>query len=691
MVGAARRGHPTPPAHPSSGAGSSLVGAGSAAIAALGSGSWSAVAAGSGSVATSGSGTAVGAAVSTAGSDPGRSRAPARSRRPARDPARARGPAAGILGGLDSRLLYVLRAAMRPWARRPTLGRPQAGRPARPQPRAPEPPRRPARAPAWSRRPARPRASPRPPAPRRPGPARPRASPRRGSLRRVASAGGSAAGVTSAAGASAPGASAWAARPGVASAESLRPQASPRRGSLRPGSPGGGRFASGAAPPGRLDGRRLLGARRLARGRRPLVVVADGFASAVERSAGGRPPRGGAAGRLLGLRRAAGEPRGAGRAAARRGRLDPEQRGDLRHRPGHALDHGPQLVGDGIGRRGRRHDGVDGGEGQCLDDGRPAVARRVSGERGGRGLGQPAGQLGREAHPGLRRAGGQPQRPHHTADVQRRGDVGQPLLVLLVLPPVERLAQRDREVPGGVVTSDDGVGRGRHDRAQVAQVELVDHGLGRVGPVEPVGHADPGEQVLRQRLDAGRLDGRLAFRGEGRVLVLQRLAHAREAGAEELVGDGLLLLGECRHQGLPMGAARLEPLGLGSLWDLGHRRERRTLAPLRGGREGPASPSWRGRREAVSPSGRGRSPVGRRSPPVRRSPGGRRSPERGPGVPVDRRGRGRPGPACRPGWSSRPGSRNHRGSRCARAPCGGCAPARPSGSRCPRGRWWPRP
>jgi hypothetical protein len=69
--------------------------------------------------------------------------------------------------------------------------------------------------------------------------------------------------------------------------------------------------------------------------------------------------------------------------------------------------------------------------------------------------------------------------------------------------------------------------------------------------------------------------------------MLQRLAHAGETGAEELVGDGLLLLGERRHQGLPMGAARLQALGLGSLRNLWDRRERRPLA---------AFPRWAGRR-----------------------------------------------------------------------------------------------
>ena len=279
--------------------------------------------------------------------------------------------------------------------------------------------------------------------------------------------------------------------------------------------------------------------------------------------------------RRLGLRWTAGEPRGAGRAAAGRRRLDPEQRGDLRHGAGHALHHRPQLVGDGLGRRRRRHHGVDGGEGERLDQGGPAVARRVRSQGSGAGLGQPAGQLGREAHAGLRRAGGEAQRSDHTSDVERGGDVGQPLLVLLVLAPVERLAQLGRQLPGGVVASDHRVGSRRHHGAQVAQVELVDHRLGRVGPVEPIGHTDPGEQVLRQRLDAGRLDRRLALGRQRDVLVLDRLPHAREAGAEELVGDRLLLLGERRHQRLPVDAARLQALGLGALRDFGHGRERR--------------------------------------------------------------------------------------------------------------------
>ena len=38
-----------------------------------------------------------------------------------------------------------------------------------------------------------------------------------------------------------------------------------------------------------------------------------------------------------------------------------------------------------------------------------------------------------------------------------------------------------------------GVVGGHHDRAQVAQVELVDVGQRRLGPVPPVGDAQPGE------------------------------------------------------------------------------------------------------------------------------------------------------------------------------------------------------
>ena len=194
-----------------------------------------------------------------------------------------------------------------------------------------------------------------------------------------------------------------------------------------------------------------------------------------------------------------------------------------------------------------------------------------------------------------------------------------------------------------------------------------------------------GSRSCGQRLDAGRLDRRLPFGRKGRRSG-PAAPGARPGGRRGRAGRRWAVAprGASASKRLPMGAARLEPLGLGSLRDLGHRRERRALAPLPR-RAGGAGVTFAAR----APGGR----LAFRPGPVagggaaRRRSDGRPTvadrPSACPGAPVDRRGRGRPGPACRPGWSSRPGSRDHRGSRCARAPCGGCAPARPSGSRCP--------
>ena len=68
----------------------------------------------------------------------------------------------------------------------------------------------------------------------------------------------------------------------------------------------------------------------------------------------------------------------------------------------------------------------------------------------------------------------------------------------------EAVAELLGELAGRLVACHDRVAGRRHHRAQVAEVELVEVGQGRLGPVEPLGDAEPRQQVLGQRHHARR-------------------------------------------------------------------------------------------------------------------------------------------------------------------------------------------
>ena len=203
---------------------------------------------------------------------------------------------------------------------------------------------------------------------------------------------------------------------------------------------------------------------------------------------------------------------------------------------------------------------------------------------------EPPGQLGREAHAGLGRARRQPQRPYHPTNAEGGVDVAQPVLVLLVLAVGQAVLQPGRHVSRRLVARHRRIVGGDDDRAQIAQVELVEVVEGAFGPVQPLGHAQPGEQLLGQRHDAGGRHLGLALGAELRVLLLEGLAHRGHAAPQHLLGHRLLLGRQVGQHGVAMAAHRPQSLGLGPHRQLGHRRAGRTLGarrPLPGLAPGP--------------------------------------------------------------------------------------------------------
>ncbi len=151
---------------------------------------------------------------------------------------------------------------------------------------------------------------------------------------------------------------------------------------------------------------------------------------------------------------------------------------------------------------------------------------------------------------------------------------------------------------------------GGHDAAQVAQVEVLHLTLGRVGAVEPVGDAQPGDEVLGHSHHGGLRHLRLALGSQPGVVLAQALAHGSDALQRQL-GDRPLLL----RQGLEdVGAVLLagpQALRLGALRNLGRWREVRPLTsavlatrpPLAGGALAVAGGAVAGGALAAAPPG----------------------------------------------------------------------------------------
>ena len=161
------------------------------------------------------------------------------------------------------------------------------------------------------------------------------------------------------------------------------------------------------------------------------------------------------------------------------------------------------------------------------------------------------------------------------------------------------------------------------------EVEVIELALGRLGPVEPVGDAQPGDQLLGH-LEHRRLRHQRACPPPS----AGRCPHATAGGRRRCPARASSAIGRCSSgSDASTSAASLlagaEPLGLGPLRELGRRREPRTLATPLGSPRGPGAVCaddrrhrarrWsprarRPRSRAVAPSPRPSS----RSPPVAR-------------------------------------------------------------------------
>src|SRR5262249_51105949 len=146
-----------------------------------------------------------------------------------------------------------------------------------------------------------------------------------------------------------------------------------------------------------------------------------------------------------------------------------------------------------------------------------------------------------------------------------------------------------RQVACRLVTSDGGIVGGHHDGAQIAEIELVEIVEGALGAVLPLGHAQPRQQLFRQRDDAGRRHLRLAFAAPCRGLLVHRLTYGRDATAQDLLGHRPLLGRQSVEYFVAMGPHGAEPLGLGphrKLGNLGARGPRRPGRTLGAGPPG---------------------------------------------------------------------------------------------------------
>src|SRR5581483_2749720 len=188
--------------------------------------------------------------------------------------------------------------------------------------------------------------------------------------------------------------------------------------------------------------------------------------------------------------------------------------------------------------------------------------------------------------PRLRRTGAEAQGAYRPARVERLGELCHPFLVGAIDAACERVAQLRGE-RSRVVVARRRVGR-HDDRAEVAQVELVDVGERRFGTVTPLGRAQARSQLLRERQQLLAVDRRLVALLAGGVLLVDRLAHGGDVARQHLLGDGAVLRGQLLEHGGAMGAPGAEPLGLGLLRLLDAWAGRPARSALRSFAVGPA-------------------------------------------------------------------------------------------------------
>ena len=171
----------------------------------------------------------------------------------------------------------------------------------------------------------------------------------------------------------------------------------------------------------------------------------------------------------------------------------------------------------------------------------------------------------------------QAQGPDDASDAEGGVDVADPEVEFLVLTANECGLQVDVQRPRRFVTRDGRVVARGDDAAQITQVEVLHLTLRRFGTVEPVGHAELGEQLLGHLQHAGFGHRGLPAGLELGVLLLDPRAHRGHSLAGQL-GERALLLGDLGEHGVPTGLARTEPLGLGPLRQFGRGLEMRPIA-----------------------------------------------------------------------------------------------------------------
>ena len=126
-----------------------------------------------------------------------------------------------------------------------------------------------------------------------------------------------------------------------------------------------------------------------------------------------------------------------------------------------------------------------------------------------------------------------------------------------------------------VVAFDDRIVGSGDDTAQIAQIELLEVTLGGLGAVEPIGHTQLGEKILRHLQHALLGHGRLALGGQCFVRSLQFLANGLHA-LEGQLGNGTLVLGNRGEHFFAMRVASLQTLGARTLREFGRSLETRT-------------------------------------------------------------------------------------------------------------------
>ena len=167
-------------------------------------------------------------------------------------------------------------------------------------------------------------------------------------------------------------------------------------------------------------------------------------------------------------------------------------------------------------------------------------------------------QFGVETGRRLRRPARQAKSPHHPSLVQVAGHLIGPLAAQGAHPPVEGLPEGDGQGARLVVAGR--IGSGDHG-AKIPQGDVVDI-LGRgLRPVAPLGGLEAGEEGLGHGDELIRIRDGAALGHRLLPFEVQGGTHRRDPSSQDLLGDGLLLGRERRHDGLAMGPSGAESSG----------------------------------------------------------------------------------------------------------------------------------